>query len=158
MTVDLTTASYAAITAHAVEAFPEECCGFVVRRGGREDVIRVTNIQNRMHAADPVGFPRTAEIAYTMGSEAAPVLIDHERGALVIHAIYHSHPQHDAYFSAEDRQQATVWDEPSYPDAGQVVVSVIDRTLKAVKAYRWSAAARDFVPTELRVADAPESR
>lgn len=153
MTVELTQTTYDAITAHAVETFPHECCGFVVRRAGREQAIRVTNIQNQKHAEDPAGFPRTAEIAYTMGPEAAPILIDHQRGALVIQAIYHSHPQHDAYFSAEDRAQATVWDEPSYPEAGQVVVSVRDGVVKAVKAFRWSQPARDFVAADLHVTD-----
>jgi len=156
MTVELTCEAYDAITAHAAETFPHECCGFVVRRQGRQVVVRVTNIQNQKHAEDPAGFPRTAEIAYTMGPEAAPVLIDHERGALVIEAIYHSHPQHEAYFSAEDRAQATVWDEPSYPDAGQIVVSVRDGTVRDVRTFQWSGTAREFVAAELRVTGGSE--
>jgi adenylyltransferase/sulfurtransferase len=152
-TVELSRDAYEALAAHAAETFPHECCGFVVRRDGRQVVVRVTNIQNQKHAEDPAGFPRTAEIAYTMGPEAAPVLIDHERGALTIEAIYHSHPQHDAYFSAEDRAQATVWDEPSYPDAGQIVVSVRDGVVRDVRAFRWSASAGDFVAAELRTGD-----
>lgn len=149
--IEISAATYDAITAHALETFPNECCGLIVRRDGREEAVRVTNIQDRKHAEDPVGFPRTAVIAYTMGPEAAPVLLDHERGVLVLHAVYHSHPQHDAYFSAEDREQATVWGEPSYPDAGQIVISVYDRVVKAAKGFRWDAQRRDFVEAELRV-------
>jgi proteasome lid subunit RPN8/RPN11 len=149
--LEITYATYHALTAHAVEAFPHECCGFVVRRGERQEVVRVTNVQDQKHAEDPARFPRTAATAYTMGPEAAPVLIDHERGALTIVAIYHSHPEHDAYFSAEDRTQATVWDEPSYPDAGQIVISVYGSALRAVKAFRWDPAARDFVEAPLHV-------
>jgi proteasome lid subunit RPN8/RPN11 len=67
----------------------------------------------------------------------------------VIRAIYHSHPQHAAYFSAEDKKQATVWDEPSYPDATQIVVSVIDGEVREIKAFRWQEAARDFVEVPL---------
>jgi proteasome lid subunit RPN8/RPN11 len=104
----------------------------------------VTNVQNERHAEDPEHFPRTAETAYTMGPEAAPILVDHDRGRLRIVAIYHSHPQHDAYFSAEDRKQATIFDEPSYPDAAQIVVSIYDRKINAVKAFGWSEAERDF--------------
>ena len=139
------------IETHAVESFPHECCGFVVRRDGTISVVRVTNVQNEMHAKDPENFPRTAEIAYTMGDEAAPVMIDHERGRLRIEAIYHSHPQHDAYFSATDRKQATVWDEPSFPDAAQIVVSVYDRVVKAVKAFGWDPGKRDFVDVEMAI-------
>jgi adenylyltransferase/sulfurtransferase len=137
------------LAAHAVSTFPEECCGFVIERDGRLAVVRVTNIQNQQHAAHPEQFPRTAATAYTMGPEAAPVLVDHDRGRLVIRVIYHSHPQHAAYFSAEDRKQATVWDEPSYPDACQIVMSVIDGAVRDTKAFRWDAAAGDFVEVEL---------
>jgi proteasome lid subunit RPN8/RPN11 len=149
MTVDLPRRVYDAIAAHAIETFPEECCGIVVERAGSIEAVRVTNVQNERHASDPERFPRTAATAYTMGPEAAPVLIDHERGRLAIVAFYHSHPQHDAYFSAEDRKQATVWDEPSYPDAGQIVVSVYDARVKEAKAFRWDDQRRDFVEADL---------
>jgi proteasome lid subunit RPN8/RPN11 len=139
------------IYADAVACFPHEACGFVVERGGTIEVVRVTNVQNARHAEDPEAFPRTAEIAYTMGSEAAPVLVDHDRGRLRIVAIYHSHPQHDAYFSAEDRKQATIFDEPSYPDAAQIVVSVYDGEVKAVKAFGWNDARRDFEEIALAI-------
>jgi proteasome lid subunit RPN8/RPN11 len=138
-----------AIIADARACFPEEACGFVVERGGVLEVVRVTNIQNRKHAEDPEQFPRTAAIAYTMGPEAVPVLVGHERGELVIRAIYHSHPQHAAYFSAEDKRQATVWDDPSYPDATQIVVSVIDGEVRDIKAFRWQEAAREFLEVPL---------
>ena len=145
-------ALYDAICAHAVECFPHECCGFLVDRGSGLEVARVTNVQNDKHAENPEQFPRTAEIAYTMGREAGPILVDHDRGRLTIRAIYHSHPQHDeSYFSAEDKKQATVWDEPSYPDAAQIVISLFDREVKDAKAFRWSEAARDFIEVELRI-------
>ena len=138
----ITAVTRAVITAHAVASYPEECCGIIIERGGCEEVVRVTNVQNQRHAAGQ--SDRDARTAYSMGAEAAPVLIGHDRGELVIRAIYHSHPEHDAYFSAEDRKQATVWDEPSYPDAGQIVISVYDGAVLAMKAFAWDPAARDF--------------
>jgi len=137
--------------AHARATFPEECCGIVIERDGQLAVVRVTNVQNQKHAEHPEQFPRTAEIAYTMGPEAAPVLVDHDRGRLTIRAIYHSHPQHAAYFSTEDKKQATVWDEPSYPDAAQIVISVIDGQVRDTKAFRWDDATRDFLEVPLFV-------
>jgi proteasome lid subunit RPN8/RPN11 len=138
----ITAASQAAIAAHAAAGYPDEACGFVVQRAGAEEVVPVANVQNERHAADPT--LRDARTAYTMGKDAVPIVTGHERGDLVIHAIFHSHPDHDAYFSAEDRKQATVWDEPSYPDAGQIVVSVRDGEVKAMKAFAWDAALRDY--------------
>lgn len=153
MTFTLGETSLAAIQAHACEAYPVECCGMLVACDGREEVVRVTNIQNELHAKDPDQFPRTAAIAYTMGPEAAPILVRSERGELRLLAIYHSHPDHDAYFSEEDRKQAFGgWDEPNYPQAGQIVMSVRSREVLATKVFVWDAAARDYVETELRVA------
>jgi len=151
MTCSLSRVIVEELVAHAVSTFPEECCGFVVDRAGELSVVRVTNVQNQKHAEHPDQFPRDATIAYTMGPEAAAVLVDHDRGRLTIHAIYHSHPQHAAYFSAEDKRQATVWDEPSYPDAAQVVLSVIAGKVRDVKAFRWDTRARDFVEVALDV-------
>lgn len=141
-----------AILSDARACFPHEACGFVIDRAGIREAVRVTNIQNQKHAENPEQFPRTAEIAYTMGPEAVPVLVGHDRGELVIRAIYHSHPQHAAYFSAEDKKQATVWDEPSYPEATQIVVSVIDGEVRDVKAFRWQEVARDFLEVPLETA------
>jgi [CysO sulfur-carrier protein]-S-L-cysteine hydrolase len=142
--------SLAAVHTHAREAYPEECCGIVVVRDGRESPVRVSNIQNELHARDPVQFPRTAAIAYTMGPEAAPILVAAERGVLTLHAFYHSHPDHDAYFSAEDRTQAMGgWDEPLYPSAGQIVVAVRAGAVVATKAFVWDATARDYVELPL---------
>jgi proteasome lid subunit RPN8/RPN11 len=126
----------------------------IVERGGREEAVRVTNLQNELHAKDPEQFPRTAAIAYTMGPEAAPILIGAERGELALRAFYHSHPDHDAYFSAEDRTQAMGgWDEPNYPQAAQIVISVRQRTVRATKVFIWDETARDFVEVSLVVRD-----
>lgn len=150
MTLSLPQSVLDEICRHAADQFPDECCGLLIERGGKLEVVRVSNVQNEKHAADPEAFPRTAATAYTMGPEAAPVLVGHERGDLTLRAFYHSHPQHDAYFSAEDKKQATVWDEPSYPDAAQIVISIYDRTVKGIKAFCWSEGERDFVEVALR--------
>ncbi len=152
MTVMLTQASLEAMSAHACATYPEECCGMVIERDGQEEVVPVPNIQNALHAQDPEQFPRTAAIAYTMGPEAAPVLLAAERGTVRLRAFYHSHPEHDAYFSAEDRTQALGgWDEPNYPDAAQVVLSVRAGTVRAVKVFAWDPAAGEFVDVALQV-------
>jgi len=150
MRVIISPASLKAIHSHARETYPEECCGFIVERGGQEEVVRVANIQNQLHARDPVQFQRTAATAYSMGREQLPVILDAERGVLAIRAIYHSHPEHDAYFSATDRDQALGGaDAPTYPEAVQIVVSVRDGEVRATKAFAWDDVARDFVEIEL---------
>lgn len=150
--VEITQATYAAITAHAAEAFPGECCGFIIERGGREEVVRVSNMQDQLHALDPQTYPRTSATAYTMGKEQLPVLRGAEKGELAIRAVYHSHPQHDAYFSDEDRRNAAPDDEPTFPDAGQIVISVYDRVVKGAKAFRWDPAAKQYADAPLAIA------
>ncbi len=115
-------------------------------------MVRVSNIQDELHEKDPEQFPRTARTAYTMGQESVPILLAADRGELRLVAFYHSHPEHDAYFSAEDRKQAMGgWDEPTYPDAGQIVVSVFAGEVKAIRAFGWKAEDNDFIDANLSV-------
>jgi len=136
---------------HAREADPDECCGVVVARAGRDEVWRLRNVQNELHARDPVAHPRTARTAYALGREDvervdAATLGKPAIGALK--AIYHSHSKHGAYFSGEDRAQAMFGDEPTYPDVAYLVVSDA-RERGEARAFRWSETDRDFVEVPL---------
>ena len=50
--------------------------------------------------------------------------IDDRKLALKI--VYHSHPDHEAYFSPTDRAQACSFDpeDPDYPDTAYIVISI----------------------------------
>jgi proteasome lid subunit RPN8/RPN11 len=136
---------------HSQEAFPEECCGLVFSDGRSDRVRRVENIQNKLHALDPLTYPRTAVIAYAMDPRELETILDQEQSAgAKLRAFYHSHPQHEAYFSAEDKAFATPFGEPTFPDAAQIVVSVFDGAVKDAKAFAWSEDTKDFVEIPLR--------
>ena len=139
---------------HSGEEYPDECCGVIISTAdGDVRVVRVRNVQDVMHAEDPRNYPRTARTAYVghpADLRAALDLADRPGGALV--AFYHSHPDHDSYFSAEDTAQATPFGEPSYPEALQIVVSVYDRRIHAIKAFSWSPDAGAYVETPLEEA------
>jgi len=136
---------------HCREEYPDEACGVIVAMAdGSTRVVRIRNIQDEMHAKDPLDYPRTARTAYTghpADLRAGLELAEGEGCNLV--AFYHSHPDHDSYFSAEDIAQATPFGEPSYPDALQLVVSVYDRSIHAIKAFAWSPGAETYVETPL---------
>ncbi|MCS6926100.1 MAG: M67 family metallopeptidase [Candidatus Binatia bacterium] len=136
---------------HAQETFPEECCGaIVVNAAEEEEVRRITNVQNAMHARDPRHYPRDATVAYFMDpKELLAIIKEVESGQVTLKAFYHSHPNHDAYFSAEDKTRAMFGDEPAYPDAAYLVISIYNRTVRAIRAYRWDEETRDFVETGL---------
>ncbi len=148
-------ASFEQIVAHAEREFPFECCGFIIGDAAAEEVRPITNVQNRKHAEDPAAFPRDARTAFLMEPrEHLAVLNEIDRRKLRLGAVYHSHPDHDAYFSATDRAQACSFDpsEPDYPDTVHIVMSVRAGKFARAAVFRWDPAARDFVETELETA------
>lgn len=136
---------------HSAEEYPDECCGVIVSTaGGAAHVVRVRNVQDDMHANDPGAYPRTARTAYVGHPADLRVALDiADQPGSSLAAFYHSHPDHDSYFSAEDTAQATPFGEPSYPDALQLVVSVYDRRIHEIKAFSWSPDAGAYVETPL---------
>jgi len=143
-----------AIIAHSEREFPNECCGFVIGAGAREQVRPITNIQNRKHAENPAAFPRDARTAYLMDPrEHLEVLEQTDRLKLPLRFVYHSHPDHDAYFSPTDRARACSFDpkEPDYPDTDYLVISVRDGKFARAAAFAWDPAAADFVETPLAI-------
>ena len=64
-------------------------------------------------------------------------------------AFYHSHPNHDAYFSAEDKAFASPFGEPTFPGTAQIVVAIYDRAVKEMCAFAWSDQERDFIKVTL---------
>jgi proteasome lid subunit RPN8/RPN11 len=136
----------AEIFAHAREAAPDECCGVVVERGGHDEVWRMRNVQDDLHAHDPVMHPRTARTAYALGRQ------DIERlDAAAPKVIYHSHTKNGAYFSGEDRARAMFMDEPMYPGVAYLVVSDA-RIPDEAKAFRWDPEQADFVEIAIETA------
>jgi proteasome lid subunit RPN8/RPN11 len=131
------------------EADPErEVCGFVVRRAGALEVVPIANVADRYHARDPERFPRTSRDSYLMDPRAQ--LRVHEElaasdGELV--AVWHSHVEVGAYFSAKDRADAVVDGIQLLPGADYLVLGVRRGRVDDVKRFRFQAG--DFVEAPL---------
>ncbi len=140
------------MTAQAEREFPFECCGFII--GDASDEVRpIRNIQNEKHAADPATFQRDARTAYLMDpKEQLAVLQEIDRRKLKLKAVYHSHPDHEAYFSATDRARACSFDpaEPDYPETTYIVMSIRGGKYARAAAFIWDMEQKDFVEAELR--------
>lgn len=150
-TLKLSETAWEEIKRHAEETFPEECCGVVLFQGTIDRAQRLRNIQNELHALDPKSYPRTAEIAYHMDPKVLDtLLLEASKIGYTLKAFYHSHPNHDAYFSQEDRDAATPFGEPTHPGAAQIVVSIYDRSIRDIRAFAWSEEKQDFaeIPME----------
>jgi proteasome lid subunit RPN8/RPN11 len=140
--------------AQAEREFPFECCGFVVGDGVIEEVRAITNIQEQKHRADPAVFSRDARTAFLMEPrEHLAVMRDLDERKLELKAVYHSHPEHDAYFSPTDRAQACSFDpsEPDYPGTVYIVLSVKSGKFARAAAFAWDNVRKDFAETELRL-------
>ena len=147
--------NFAAIIAQAEREFPYECCGFIVGDGPAEQARPIRNIQNQKLTENPSNHPRDPRTAFLMDpKEHLAVLEKIDREKLALKAVYHSHPDHDAYFSPTDRAQACSFDpgEPDYPDTAYVVVSVKAGKFARAAAFVWDPERKDFVETEIQSA------
>ena len=150
-TVLISSQAFETMVAQAEHEFPFECCGFII--GDALDEVRpIRNIQNERHIADPAKFQRDARMAYLMEpKEQLAVLQEIDRRKLKLKAVYHSHPDHEAYFSATDRAQACSFDptEPDYPETAYIVMSVRGGKFAGAAAFIWDTEQKDFVEARL---------
>ncbi|MBM3264745.1 MAG: M67 family metallopeptidase [candidate division Zixibacteria bacterium] len=128
-----------AITGHAMAEYPYECCGYITGTDNSATwtAHRSRNIQNELHADDPVRYPRDARTAYVFDPESMERLLggvfDDPNTRVV--GLYHSHPDHPAYFSEKDSEEAlTGWFDP---EPFYFVVSVEAKDVRDIRAFRW---------------------
>ncbi len=131
------------------ESDPErEVCGFLVRRDGALEVEPVPNVADKYHAKDPVRFPRTSRDSYFMDPRSQlQVLEAVERDGAGIVAVWHSHVEVGAYFSAKDRADAVVDGVQQVPGAEYLVFGV--RAGRVTEARRYQYDGRDFAESAL---------
>lgn len=143
------------LTAHAERDYPREACG-----------VLLGHLEGGSSADSPSGRSRvatSARAAANLNTERAHDRYDMDpkdrlaaeaegraRGEAVV-GFYHSHPDHDAYFSATDlaRSEEAQWGEPWVPPAyAYLVVSVRGGRLVARKAFLVVEGAAVEVPVQ----------
>ena len=136
------------IVAHSITHYPDEACGFLIGQKGQNSVSEFQackNAYDTMHAKYPETYPRTARTAYLVDPMEQQRIFDEvKKNGMEVKSITHSHTDHDAYFSQEDRLVATPWGEPMYPEISYLVVSVWNRKLKEINEYFWNETKKDF--------------
>lgn len=139
------------ICEHAKADFPEECCGVILRTDTQEFVRPCRNIQNQRHKDDPGTYPRDARTAYIMHpDDLIKIHNESDKHNRPIKAFYHSHPNHEAYFSAKDKSDAMVWGEPAYPGVAYIVISIYEDTIRIAKAFAWDEDTSDFIEVPVK--------
>lgn len=152
-TVTIRKDNFAAIVAQAEREFPHECCGFVIGDATTEELRPIRNIQNQKHAENPAAYPSDARTAFLMEPrEHLAVLDETDRRKLGLKIVYHSHPDHDAYFSATDRARACSFDadQPDYPEVAYAVFSIKRGSFARAAAFVWDPQRREFIEAELK--------
>ncbi len=95
--------------AHCESRYPDESCGLLMgpEDGAPAALFPCANIQNRLHEDDPAAHPRDARTAYRIDPKDLFAATRKAREAgWTLRAIFHSHADVGAYFSAEDQRQA----------------------------------------------------
>ena len=144
----LTPEELAQVRAQAEAEYPAECCGVLLIRGdapGDRLLLPCRNIQEELHAKDPVRHPRDSRTAYFIDPKDLLAIGRRETQGYAVAVIYHSHVDAGAYFSPTDQRNALVNGEPAYPHALYVVLSVTAGKAVDAQAFAWDPSALDFV-------------
>jgi len=138
----------AELEAHALETYPNECCGFVSGPAAEPALLdqsqRETNEADKYHKLDPVTFPRTARTYFKINElRAAKAFSAGEQAGRPIKVIYHSHCDAGAYFSQEDAATFASDNLLMWPCAF-IVVSVQDGKIAETKLWVHVPGSNDF--------------
>lgn len=118
--------------AHGGETYPEEACGVLSGPSDNPALLTgfhpIANTLGQLHAEDPARYPRTPREGYVLDA-AAYIKLERalQPGGEQIRVIYHTHVDVGAYFSAEDKKQATWGEEPLFPGIYYLVCGVKQR-------------------------------
>lgn len=137
---------------HAVQCYPEECCGLLLGTVGAPPhrLVRCTNVQSRRRSQGESDLG-ARDAFWIDESELLSSLKEADRQGLALRAIYHSHVDGDAYLSYTDVACALGPDgTPLYPGVAQVVVSVWDDGVRDMACFEWEPAIDGFVGCGVR--------
>jgi len=146
----LTAEALQAMYAHARQDYPRECCGIVFGPRASEvaDEARpCRNIQDDLHAEDPVTYPRDATTAYNLDASDRFALQKSLRGDRPAKIVYHSHVNVGAYFSPTDQEAAVFDGEPAYP-VEYVVIDVRGDGSKGAAQFAWDERQKTYVEVD----------
>ncbi len=145
----------AELEAHALAAYPSECCGFVSGPASEPAVldasVREENEADKYHKLDPETFPRTSRTYFKINELRAAKAFDAgDKAGRPIKVIYHSHCDAGAYFSEEDAATFASDQQLMWPCAF-IVVSVQNGQLAETKLWVHAPGTNDFRESTLTV-------
>jgi proteasome lid subunit RPN8/RPN11 len=128
--------------AHAINIFPDECCGFLFGVEENGDSRRISTIRE-VNNAIPGDKRRRFEVTAKDYMQAEEFAL--EKGLLLL-GVYHSHPNHPAIPSEYDRVAAQ-------PYFSYVIISVMQGKVDHIRSWRLNEVSQfeeeSFLPVHL---------
>jgi proteasome lid subunit RPN8/RPN11 len=126
---------------HARAWYPSECCGLLFAKQGGDAAVRaecMENLADKLHANDPEGFPQTGREYFSLNERKAQRLAEEAaaKGERWL-AIFHSHIDCGAYFSAEDQAMAAPEGRPVDAAMWHVVIDCRADRIVTARAFQW---------------------
>lgn len=121
---------------HAIEIFPDECCGFLY---GSENENRIIELAVPVINSKDGDKKRRFEISPLDYMKAEQYALQNNISLL---GVYHSHPQHPAIASEHDLKQAM-------PYFSYVILSVIDKKIDDIKSWKLNEENTQFLEEEV---------
>lgn len=137
MTIRIPKQILTSIFDHAMEAFPNECCGFLFGKGDNSRQVTEWEATHNATEGDQRRRFRIDPIDYLQAERKAIM----QNTTLV--GIYHSHPLHPAIASEHDLLQAM-------PFFSYVIVSVDEDKIREVRSWRLADLQHQFLEETVR--------
>ena len=131
---------------HALETFPEECCGLIVgdskQRFGR--VLRCRNEATQRHHDSSDPYHRDNHAGFYMSPANYNDVLKQAQATLdSVTAVYHSHVEAMAYLSEDDLAYAEQAFSP-FPQAAQIVVGIVDQKVHGAGIFEREGIGKPF--------------
>ena len=126
------------INKHGLEAFPNECCGFLF---GDESDGRAINIAQRVVNSKEGDQRRRFEISPMDYMKAERFALENNTTLL---GIYHSHPNHPAIASEHDLAKAM-------PYFSYIIISVMEDNVADIKSWKLKDEERAFQEEQVEI-------
>lgn len=137
---------------HAVQCYPEECCGLLLGapQGVPGRAVRCTNVQSRRRSRGESDLD--ARSAFWIDEvELLSALKEADARGEALLGIYHSHVDGAAYLSHTDVAGALGPEgSPLYPGVSQFVVSVWDDGVRDLACFDWDEQTQGYAGRGVR--------
>jgi proteasome lid subunit RPN8/RPN11 len=151
MAIELNQEQRKQVEQHGAEAYPHECCGFLLGRqeNGVSEIVEVARVPNVWQSLEENPYEVRAEDSLRNRSLVDPkdyLRIDRdarEKGLDII-SFYHSHPDHPARPSEFDRKHAV-------PFLIYVILAVVKGIPRDLTAWLLSEDGARFLPEEISI-------